>query len=96
MGDRGNLHENKLEEFAEFLSTVVGFTRKQPRGDYEVLRMKLDGEPKVKSRWKPEGRMLLVHTRATGVHLSLHGNSSFWFQYWCNYRRRMAGRSSDD
>ena len=64
---RHRLHVSKLDEFAAYC-TKIGWTRVDPKGDYEVLRMTRHGS-------KP----LIVYTRLAThagnapVHLTLHG-----------------------
>ncbi len=73
---RHRLHVSDLVAFAEYCANV-GWTRVDPKGDYEVLRMT-----------RPGGAPLIVHTRLAThrgnppVHLTLHGIAEKMFSQY--------------
>lgn len=77
---RNRLHKTKLDAFRDYLETK-GWTNRDPRGEYEVLRMT-----------HPMYRTLIVHTKLDAVeHYTMHGISEVMFGKWKHSRREAKG-----
>ena len=73
---RNRLHQNKVEEFKEWLMEK-GWEVVPTKGDYEVFRAVKYGET-----------TLIVHFKADAQqHLTLHGESEKWFSKWMREKR---------
>lgn len=59
MAERGLLHEKHIEPFIAFCESY-GWTRLEPKGDYEKIRLQ-----------SPTGKLMLFHQRLRSPHLSI-------------------------
>jgi len=71
---RSDLHVNKLGDFALYLM-CNGWVAEEPRGEWEVLRMRHKDTPSPLLIHKSK------HTTVSG-HLTLHGSSDRWYRKW--------------
>ena len=83
---RNRLAQTKLPDFAMWL-TEQGWSEVPVKGEYEVLRMKWNGDEDAVKTNAIKSTVLIVHTTAHAtVHYTLHGESEAWFTRWLNDR----------
>lgn len=79
--ERSRLHLNKVEQFAEW-AVANGYVREDPKGAYEVLRLR-----KIVAHGKPKLAPLLYFRHLTGEHATSWDAGTHLVNRWLRERK---------